>query len=401
MRNIKKKKERASLVATDIDVNNGLNADEIADRKAKKYVNDVKIGTSKSVLNIILSNTCSFFNFICILIFIWILTIAKDFNDLKNCTFMVIIFINILIGIVQELRAKYIMDKLSLLSSPKIKVMRCGSAQDIEVNEILLDDIMLLDAGNQICSDSVILDGDVEINESLITGESDAVEKTVGDHLLSGSFVVSGKCRARVEHIGEENYVQQLAVEAKKYKREPSQLLKSLNLIMKILTVIILIYAVPIFLNNFNASLLDIHAFENERSGLFYAIGKLDAYTKAEIYSAYVASVNPTATGLIGMIPAGLFLLASIALAVGVLRLAKKNALVQGLYSIETLARVNMLCLDKTGTITDGTMNVNSVVLTDKLSIEEVSDIVRNMEIALEDNNATARALLDYFKSRR
>ena len=392
-------KTRQPLDKGVVDINRGLSQKQVDERINKKYVNDVKIGTSKSVTSIIISNTCSLFNLMCILIFIWILTIAKDFNDVKNCTFMVIIFINITIGIVQELRAKRTMDKLSLLSSPKIKVLRSGKEQDIHVNEILMDDIMLLDAGNQVCSDSEILEGSVEVNESLITGESDSISKTKGDHLMSGSFIVSGKCKVKVEHIGEENYVQKLAVEAKQFKRQPSQLLKSLTLIMKVLTVIIVIYAVPIFLNNFNASLLEIRAFENERAGLFYAIGKLDMYTKAEIYSAYVDSVNPTATGLIGMIPAGLFLLTSIALAVGVVRLAKKNALVQGLYSIETLARVNMLCLDKTGTITDGTMCVNSLVLTSKdYTVESVGEIVRAMELALEDNNATARALLDYFK---
>lgn len=398
MKSLRRITTRKPLENTDIDTVNGLNSKQIAERIEKKYVNDVKIGTSKSVWAIILSNTCSFFNLLCILIFIWILTIAKDFNDLKNCTFMVIIFINIAIGIIQELKAKHTMDKLSLLSSPKINVIREGKSQEIRVNEILKDDIMLLGAGNQVCSDSVIIEGNVEVNESLLTGESDAITKAEGDTLLSGSYIVSGKCRVRVRNIGEENYVQKLAIEAKQFKRQPSELLRSLNYIMRVLTCVILIYAVPTFLNNFNASLMEMGEIEATKYGLFQAIGNLDMFTKEQIYEAYVQSVNPTSTALIGMIPAGLFLLTSIALAVGVIRLAKKKSLVQGLYSIETLARVNMLCLDKTGTITDGTMKVSSVVSTSKdYPNERIGEIIRAMEIALEDNNATARALMDYF----
>ncbi len=398
MKSLKKIKPRKPLNETVIDVNCGLNAEQILERKEKNYVNNVKIGTSKSILSIILSNTCSFFNFLCILIFIWILSIAKDFNDLKNCTFMVIIFINIAIGIIQEIRAKMTMDKLSLMTSPKTRVLREGEEKEIHVNEILKDDIMILSNGNQISSDAILIEGNVEVNESLVTGESDAITKKEGDTLLSGSFIVSGRCKAQVMNIGEENYIQKLAIEAKQYKRQPSELLRSLNFIMKVLTCIILVYSVPTFLNSFNASLMEIGGLEHQRFALFQALGQLDSFTKTQIYDAYVMSVNPTATMLIGMIPAGLFLLTSLALAVGVLRLSKKKALVQGLYSIETLARVDMLCLDKTGTITDGTMSVNHVVSTSKAySIERIGEIIRAMELALEDNNATSRALTEYF----
>ena len=168
MKSLKKIKPRKPLNETVIDVNCGLNAEQILERKEKNYVNNVKIGTSKSILSIILSNTCSFFNFLCILIFIWILSIAKDFNDLKNCTFMVIIFINIAIGIIQEIRAKMTMDKLSLMTSPKTRVLREGEEKEIHVNEILKDDIMILSNGNQISSDAILIEGNVEVNESQI-----------------------------------------------------------------------------------------------------------------------------------------------------------------------------------------------------------------------------------------
>ena len=201
----------------------------------------------------------------------------------------------------------------------------------------------------------------MEVNEALLTGESQAIKKGVGDILLSGSFIVSGSCVAEVDHIAEDNYIQKLAMDAKQFKKVDSELLHSLKFIFKIISIIIFPIVIGAFLTNWNDALMEIAGGKglDFNDTLFYAIGHLGEFSGAELYSAYRLAVTPTSTAIIGMIPAGLFLLTSVALAVGVVRLAKHKALVQQLYSIETLARVDMLCLDKTGTITDGTMSVD------------------------------------------
>lgn len=395
---MKKRKDREPLENTNIDINYGLNESEVLDRQKKGYINSVKIGTSKSYFSIFFGNIFTFFNMLCFGIFIWLITVIEDINGVKNLTFMVIITANIIIGVVQELRAKWTMDKLSLLSSPDVKVLRSGAEQSIKLNEILLDDILLLKNGAQVCSDAIITEGDVEVNEALLTGESQAIKKRVGDTLLSGSFIVSGECRARVEHVGLDNYIQKLAVDAKQFKKTDSELLRSLKLIMKIIAIIILPIAIAGFLTNFNNALVII-AEENGIAvshALFGALGSLRDFTSSQIYSAYKIAVTPTSASMIGMIPAGLFLLTSVALAVGVIKLAKNKALVQELYSIETLARVDMLCLDKTGTITDGTMSVREVH-TFKYDLDSIKNIVSSMQFALKDSNQTADALCNYF----
>ncbi len=211
---MKKQKERQPLTLTDVDINIGLNDEQIAERKQKGYVNDVKIGTSKSYFRIFAGNIFTFFNLICFLVFIWLITVIEDFNGVKNLTFMIIITANIVIGIAQEIRAKRTMDKLSLLSSPDITALRNGQEISIKLNEILLGDIVRLKTGAQVCSDSVIREGEVEVNEALLTGESQAIKKGVGDKLLSGSFIVSGSCVAETTHIAEDNYIQKLAMDA-------------------------------------------------------------------------------------------------------------------------------------------------------------------------------------------
>ncbi len=402
----KKTLSRPLLEETEVNLENGLTAVQIEERIAKGYVNETKIGGSKSLWAIFSENVLTFFNFICLLVFIWIITVAESFDDLKNATFMVIIAINTSIGIVQELKAKKAMDKLSLLSSPDVKVLRQGKQSTIKLNEIVTDDIVYLEPGAQICSDSILEEGTLEVNESLLTGESMPIKKEVGDSLLSGSYVITGKGKSRVEKIGEENYVQQIALKAKELKKNKSELVRSIKLIMRVIGIAIIPLALLSFVNNFNARLMKLNEVSNilaVDNSYLKAIKHFDLFTQAhtalEIQTAYKVAVFKTAGSIIGMIPVGLFLLTSVALAVGILRLYKKKAVVRELYSIETLARVNMLCLDKTGTITDGTMNVSKVV---DFGCERrglsVNDIVSSMQMALDENNQTAIALKNYFK---
>lgn len=393
-----RKKIREPLAEKTIDINTGLTAEDVLERTRKGYINRVKIGTSKSYFSIFFGNIFTFFNMLCFIVFLWLVSVIKDFNDVKNLTFMFIILANIIIGIIQEIRAKITMDKLSLLSSPDVSVKRAGEVKTIKLNDILLGDIMILKNGSQVCSDAVIRDGEVEVNEALLTGESQAIKKSVGDQLLSGSFIVSGSCLAEVDHIAEDNYIQKLAMDAKKFKKTDSELLKSLRLIMRIIGVLILPIAVAGFLTNWNDALVHIAEAEGiaVSHNLFGAIGQLDLFTSSQKFTAYEIAVTPTSTAMIGMIPAGLFLLTSVALAVGVIKLAKQKALVQELYSIETLARVDMLCLDKTGTITDGTMSVRSVECA-TVPCEEIKKIISSMQFALGVTNQTSEALAKYF----
>ena len=395
---MKKQKERQPLTSEIVDITTGLTDEQIAERKQKGYINSVKIGTSKSYFSIFVGNIFTFFNLICFLVFIWLITVIEDFNGAKNLTFMFIIGANIIIGIAQEIRAKLTMDKLSLLSSPDVKAFRNGQEVSIKLNDILLGDIIKLKTGAQVCSDSIIREGEVEVNEALLTGESQAIKKATGDTLLSGSFIVSGSCVAEVDHIAEDNYIQKLAMDAKKFKKADYELLHSLKLIFKIISIIIFPIVLGAFFTNWNDALMDIAASKGLafNDTLFYAIGHLGQFTGGELYSAYKLAVTPTSTAIIGMIPAGLFLLTSVALAVGVVRLAKHKALVQQLYSIETLARVDMLCLDKTGTITDGTMSVRKIECA-KLPEDEIKKIISSMQFALDESNQTADALIKYF----
>ncbi|MGI6213347.1 MAG: HAD-IC family P-type ATPase [Christensenellales bacterium] len=398
---------RAPLEKRDINLNEGLTAEQIAERETKGYINEAKIGGSKSVWAIFSENVFTFFNLLCLLVFIWIITVAESINDYKNATFMGIIAINIAIGVIQELKAKHTMDKLSLLSSPDVKVIREGRQGVIKLNRILTDDIVLLEPGDQICSDSILVEGTLEVNESLLTGESMPIKKETGDTLLSGSYVITGKGKSRVDKIGEENYIQQIALKAKELKKNQSELIKSIKLIMRVIGVVIIPLAVLSFLNNYNAQLMELNKTSGvieAGNGFLQALKFRDAFAAAhtaqEMSAAYKQAVFSTAGGVIGMIPVGMFLLTSVALAVGVLRLYKKKAVVRELYSIETLARVNMLCLDKTGTITDGTMNVSKVI---DFACEKkgypVGDIIASMQAALDENNQTAIALKNYFRT--
>ena len=349
----------------DTPITEGLSSEIVEERKANGLVNVVNNEKGKSIINIILSNIFTFFNMLYFAIAI-ILIIFKCYDNLG---FLPLILANLAIGIFQEIRAKMTVEKMTLLSAPTATVIRDGQKLEIPVSEIVLDDIILFTSGKQICSDSVVVEGSVEVNESLLTGESDAIVKNKGSQLLSGSFVVSGVCVARVDKIGNDNYIEKLSADAKKYGAPKSELLLTLRRIIKIISIII----IPI---------TGLYLFS---SGVFTKDTPLDL------------AIPETAYIILAMIPAGLFLLTSLALFAGVIRLAKNKTLVQDLYCIEMLARVDVLCLDKTGTITDGTMRVCDCVEVKNYTDYTIREIVGSMMNALEDRNPTSDALVKYF----
>ena len=345
------------------DITIGLTSKEVNYQIEHNNINiDTTIPT-KSVSTIILSNIFTLFNILNLCLgFIVFLT-----GSYKNLLFLGTVLTNTIISIVQELRAKKEVDTLSLMCTPKVNVIRDSREIEIGVNDIVLDDIIKYKIGNQIVVDSIVLDGTIEVNESFITGESDSITKRKGDTLLSGSFVVSGNCYARVEHIKEDNYSSKISKEAKYVKKVNSVLLDSLNTIIKILSWVIIPLGLLLFMNQY-------YSLNNPLS---------------------TAVIN-TVAALIAMIPEGLVLLTSTVLAVSVIRLSKKKVLVKQLYCIETLARVDTICFDKTGTLTKGDMEVKKVItLNDKYDIKE---IMNNICGNLEDDNATMKALKAYFK---
>ncbi len=401
--------KRAPLTMLNVDIDKGLSLEQVRERVDKGHTNKVKISTSKSGWQIFASNFFNVFNVLCFVILIWLLTVCVSLNDLKDCMFICIISANIIIGIFQEFKAKKIIDKMSLSVAPKSKVLRDGEVKELQADKIVRDDIIIYEAGAGIPADSIIVSGRVYVNESMLTGESNSIEKNVGDILLSGSYIVSGSAKARVNSIAEECYIQNLAKEAKQFKTAKSVLMTNLYTLLKVLAIIVIIFSVPSFINNFNAQLVTalesagVYSYSN---GFWTAIFDFNNVKNIIINSsgagafdlAYRMAVKSTVTILEGMIPSGMMLLTSLTLAVGVIKISAHKAMVQGLYSIETLARVNLMCLDKTGTLTDGTMRVKDFkLLTNKLTIDEVYAIMSKMEHSLQDNNATAIALKEHF----
>ncbi|MBD5391015.1 HAD-IC family P-type ATPase [bacterium] len=358
------KKNPENIKRYDTDAEKGLSDEIVEKRVLDNLVNVTKKGSTKSKKRIVFSNIFTFFNMLTLFIAVWLMTV-QAWTDL---VFLLIVSANTIIGIYQEIRAKKTIDKLSLLSAPSAVVIRGGIKQEISVGNVVLDDLLVLESGNQICADSVVVSGSVEVNEALLTGESNAIIKKPGDLLFSGSFVVSGNCRARVDKVGKDNYIEKLSAQAKLYRKPNSDLLKSLKWIIRGMTPMILITGVTVFLLQF---------FNPNND--------------------YVTAVRKTAGAIIGMIPSGLWLLTSIALFVGVIKLSQRNVLVQELYCIEMLARINVLCLDKTGTITDGTMNVKNVIDYNSFFGLTTSNIISAMLNALNENNLTAVALQKEF----
>ena len=353
----------------------GLSSAQVEKRKSQGLVNVTKNENGKTIIGIICSNVFTFFNLVFLILTI-LLCLVGSFGNLM---FLTTVIPNLVIGIIQEIRAKIMIEKLSLMSAPTTTVVRDGKEVVIAVNELVLDDVMVLKNGKQICADAIVLDGNIEVNESMITGESDAIGKKPGDTLFSGSFVTSGSCYARADKIGKDSYIETLAGEAKKYRKPNSELLKSLNVIFKVVSFLIIPLGILTFINIFGTG--DI----------------FNRLTDPNEFNILAEAVTRTAGSMIGMIPAGLFLLTSMALFVGVYRLGKNNTLVQELYCIETLARVDMLCLDKTGTITDGTMKVWDCIELNNTTNYTIREIVGSMMNAFTDTNATSEALIKYF----
>ena len=349
----------------------GLNSNQIKKRMEDNLVNISNVKTSKSIGGILAKNIFTFFNMTCLVVALALVFVGA-YSDL---TFMVIVVINTVIGIVQEIRAKKTMDKLSLTNSNFTKVIREGEEQEIYKTEVVLDDVLCLNPGMQIACDSIVLDGHVEVNESLLTGESQPVKKNKGDSLLGGSFISSGTCKAKVNKIGNDNYIAQLSEKAKTFKQSKSELLNSLRSLIKIISIFMIPIAILMLYNNYT--------YYNANPALEYSLNYM--------------VVTKTAGCIIAMIPAGMFLLTSVALAVSVMRLAKKRTLVQELYCIEMLARTNVLCLDKTGTLTNGSMSVKEVVLLGKKTEKDVDKIISSMVATFHEANNTALALKAYF----
>ena len=342
----------------------GLTSNEVKERQEKNLVNyDTSLPT-KSIKRILFDNFFTIFNFLNLFLAILVFLVGSY----KNMIFLSIVIINTAISTFQEIHSKKVVDKLSVLASSKAKVIRDGQRQEISINEIVLDDILEFNTGDQIATDSIILNGEVGVNESFLTGEPDSIQKNTGDTLLSGSFIVSGKCIAKVIHIGEENYTAKISNDAKYVKKVNSEIMNSLNKIIKILTFAIIPIGIALFFVQLHLQNLSIQ----------------DAVIK-------------TVAAIIGMIPEGLILLTSTVLAVSVIRLSKSKVLVQELYCIETLARVDTLCLDKTGTLTEGIMEVKDFIPIND-SIDNMNNILANIAKFSEDENPTINAIKYYFK---
>ena len=343
------------------DIKCGLTNYEVDKRIKDNLVNIyTEVGT-KTVSEIVKENVLTLFNIINVVLAIAVICVGS----FKNLTFIIIITINTLISIIQELRSKKTLDKLKVVAASKVHVIRNSIEKEIGINEIVLDDIIKVEIGNQIVVDSIIKDGEVEVDESFITGEADTVFKRKGDMLLSGSFIVSGKAICQVEHIGYDNYTAKISSDTKYIKAVSSEIMRSLNKIISTISFLI----VPVGILLFSRQM----------------------YIEGNTVSQAVVS---TVAALIGMIPEGLVLLTSTVLAVSVIRLSQRKVLVQDLYCIETLARVDTLCLDKTGTITEGKMEVMAEVFVEDINI---SEIIGNINYNLGDNNPTAIALLDKY----
>ena len=339
----------------------GLSYEQVLSRKEADLVNkDTSIPT-KTIPQIIKDNTFTLFNILNFVLAAAIIYVGS----FKNLLFMGVVVSNLIISTYQEIRAKRAVDKLSILSLNKVTVIREGKRCQINIDELVLDDIIELSQGSQIPADCKIICGQISVNESLLTGESDSIDKKVGDLLLSGSFVVSGKCKAKIEHVGQDNYASKISSDAKYVKKSNSQIMAAFNRIILILSILIVPIGAMLFMRQ-----LSHNSLEN-------------------------AVVNTTAA-LIGMIPEGLVLLTSTVLAVGVIRLTKKKVLVQDLYCIETLARVDTLCLDKTGTITQGTMQVEDVIPHKGVSQSDVRAGLAMIVNNTDDSNPTYHAIKDF-----
>lgn len=342
----------------------GLSAEQVEARKKEKLTNEKPNKGVKSTFAILWNNLFSFFN-----ILLYVIAGALIYiQEWQSLLFLGILFANIMIGLIQDFRARKTLKKLLILNEQLVTVIRDGVEVKLRTDEVVLDDIIKLKLGDQIVADGVLVYGSVGVNESLLTGEPDIIHKSVEDKVLSGSFVTTGTCFYRVDTIGKLGYAQTLQLRAKVFKRPTSELLNSIRKLFRVIGVIVIIIGLLLIFNGF--------------------------YQQSTLED----SIKSIAGSLVAMIPSGMYLLTSVTLAVGVIRLGKKKTLVNEMYSIEMLARVNVLCLDKTGTITDGTMKVNEVIPLKNGKNVDVELIVGSIINATEDENPTALALKDHFK---
>ncbi len=353
----------------------GLTNDEVKERISKNLINYSDEPKTKTTKEIIKSNVFTYFNFLNILlgslVIISGIVSGRILYSLKNCLFVGVIFTNTIISIVEEILAKKTIDKLNVITESKIKTIREGEIIDLSREELVLDDVCIYNIGNQVVTDSIILDGTVEVNESFITGEEKIITKKIGDELISGSFIVSGKCTSKVKHIGKDNYISKISSEAKYIKKTNSIIYNSFDKMLKILSILLIPIGVLFFLNQ-----------------LFVTQNNIPE------------SIMSTVSALIGMIPEGLVLLTSSAMAVSVIRLRKYNVLVQDLYSIENLARVDVICLDKTGTITEGIMEVKDIIPYKKNDLSKIKEILSNYVSALDDPSPTFKSIENYLEKK-
>ena len=344
----------------------GLTDKEVQEQIELGNINKSQESKLKTTKQIIFDNVFTLFNLYNLIIAIALLCVKAY----TNTFFFLIITVNVIIGIVQEIHGRNLVKKLSILNASKATVIRNGKEQKIDIEEIVLGDVILLSQGDQIPSDSYVLEGEVEVNEALLTGESDLILKSKEDKLLSGSYVTSGKCYAKVEKVGEDNFANSIISATKKYKENNSELINSMKKVTKFTSFVIIPVGIILFIQAY-------------------------FYREAELAQAVVA----TAAALLGMLPKGLVLLITIALESGVIKLAKKDVLVQELYSIESLAHIDTICLDKTGTITQGEMRVSEIkTYNDKILPHSFNDMMTAFVNGMDDNNATFHAFKKYFK---
>ena len=354
-------------------IDKGLTKEEVKSRIEDNLVNFDNGPKTKSIKEIIASNFFTFFNFLNISlgvsVFLAGLFCGELYQGIKNCLFMGVIFVNTFISIVEEIISKKIIDRLSLLSESKVITIRDGREEEKNINELVLDDIVILKTGHQVVCDSILMSGELEVNESFITGESEPVTKVVGDMILSGSFIVSGVGYAKVERVGSENYISTISAGAKYNKKRSSVIMNSFEHLLKIISVFIVPIGIVMFAKELTVSNFDI-----------------------------TSSVFGTVASLIGMIPEGLILLTSSVMAVSVIRLSRYKVLVQKLDGVEILARVDVICLDKTGTLTEGKMKVKDVIPYNKVSKKKIEKILTEISSSSKDENSTMNALREEFK---
>ena len=365
-------------------VEGGLHPEQVEKRMADGLTNVATNKSGRSYARIVFSNLFTYLNVLITFIFIALLLVVDITKDWSKFMFVVIVSANTIIGIVLEIKSKMTIDRLKLVTAPTAIVVRDGQTKAVPVREVVLDDIIYLESGKQICADSIVVKGECEVNESMLTGESVPVHKKPGDVVYSGSFITSGNCFARVDKIGDDNYVETLSSYAKKYKKPKSELNRAITLVIKVVSVIMIPIAILMIFRTYDNLIHNpeiINDWGRGANHLFYEL------------------ITTVSGALVGMIPSGMFLLTSVALATGVIRLAKRHTLVQNIYCIEMLARVDVLCLDKTGTITDGSMTVKDVIPIKGADTGgySIGDVIGAMLSATEDNNQTAIALADKF----